>query len=108
MMETDHRWLSAITRLESIAARLEEAAARPESRPWGVADFLKYFEDFLLAHPELPATRFGAFAASDRGFMTRMRSGERANLSIRKLERVVEFIKTYKPALRVRPRYSGS
>ena len=74
----------------------DAAVFAPEEVPWSAADFLKYFETFLAAHPELPATRFGALAAADRAFMTRMRSGERANQSIQKLERVVKFIQSYK------------
>lgn len=64
------------------------------SRPWRRGDFLAYFEAFLRAHPELPATRFGSLACADHGFMWRLRSGN-SNYSLSKLERAVDFTQTY-------------
>lgn len=57
-------------------------------------DYLRYFEKFLLDHPELPATRFGTLACADHGFMWKMRTGK-VSYSIIKLERAVKFVEKY-------------
>jgi hypothetical protein len=68
---------------------------RSRRNPWSQQDFLGYFEAFLKAHPELPATRFGTLACADHGFMSRLRHGA-SNFSLKKYERAVEFIQNYK------------